>query len=535
MWTLCRKARETVDTYRALLRQGRRKRVSARESKMVCVLGAGGKPLMPTNIKRARKLLGKGRAEIFGHDPFTIRLLDREDGKTQPVEYKCDTGYQHIGISICTEKQELFSQERTLLPDETEKHDACRKYRRDRRTRKRYRAPRFDNRKSMRGKDKKKKSKPRYIRKFIREKYNIAEKHVAKKGANRKQKQAKGKAGTPFAPGIRNRRDQHILLFQKFAELVPITDAVFEMGQFDTQVLQAMETGKPLPQGTRYQHGPRYGFDTLRAAVFARDGHTCQVCGKGIKEGAILRVHHLGFRTGDHTDRMSNLLTVCTKCHTPGNHNRGGRLWNLKPVLKPFKGATFMTTVRWDVLARLREIAPDVRFTVTYGTATKEARTALNISKSHVNDAYAMGKFHPKKRVRTTYWKKRRRNNRILEKFYDALYIDLRDGEKKPGASLSCGRTNRSQSRHGLANEREYRAMRAERKTKKGCVVSKGKRSIRTQRYGIQSGDMVMCMNMRAVAGGMHNKGAAVMMNGRSVTAGKVRLLWHANGWIQTN
>ena len=57
---------------------------------MVCVLARGGKPLMPTNIRRARRLLRKGRAVIAGHHPFTIRLLDREDDVTQPIEYKCD-------------------------------------------------------------------------------------------------------------------------------------------------------------------------------------------------------------------------------------------------------------------------------------------------------------------------------------------------------------------------------------------------------------------------------------------------------------
>ena len=46
---------------------------------------------MPTNIRRARRLLRKGRAVIAGHHPFTIRLPDREDGGTQPVEYKCDS------------------------------------------------------------------------------------------------------------------------------------------------------------------------------------------------------------------------------------------------------------------------------------------------------------------------------------------------------------------------------------------------------------------------------------------------------------
>ncbi|MBD5560087.1 MAG: hypothetical protein HDQ87_07015 [Clostridia bacterium] len=41
------------------------------------MLARGGKPRIPANIKRARRLRRKGRAVIAGHHPFTIRLLHR--------------------------------------------------------------------------------------------------------------------------------------------------------------------------------------------------------------------------------------------------------------------------------------------------------------------------------------------------------------------------------------------------------------------------------------------------------------------------
>ncbi|MBR5951336.1 MAG: HNH endonuclease, partial [Actinomycetaceae bacterium] len=43
--------------------------------------------------------------------------------------------------------------------------------------------------------------------------------------------------------------------------------------------------------------------------------------------------HHVGFWKGDHTDRLSNLMTVCTKCHTAKNHKKGGKLFGLVPKL----------------------------------------------------------------------------------------------------------------------------------------------------------------------------------------------------------
>lgn len=149
---------------------------------MVAIISASGKRLMPTNERKARKLLKSGRAEIYAYRPvFTIRLLDKEDGYTQPIEYCCDTGYRHIGISIKSEKKEYVNEQRDLLPDETERHNDQRKYRTARRNRKtRYRKARFSNRKGL----------------------------ISKDG---------------FAPSIRNKRDQHVMLYQSYLKVIPIT------------------------------------------------------------------------------------------------------------------------------------------------------------------------------------------------------------------------------------------------------------------------------------------------------------------------
>ena len=115
----------------------------------VAVIGSTGKKLQPTSSYRARKLLNSKRAKIYSYRPiFTIRLLDREDGTTQPIELKMDTGYQHIGVSICSEKHEYVNRQYDTLPDEAERHNDCRKYRRTRRNKKKYRKTRWNNRKS---------------------------------------------------------------------------------------------------------------------------------------------------------------------------------------------------------------------------------------------------------------------------------------------------------------------------------------------------------------------------------------------------
>ena len=113
----------------------------------VAVISKTGIRLMPTSEYRARHLLKTGKAVIEQYRPiFTIRLTDREDGKTQPIEDACDTGYQHVGVSIKSEKHEFAHAQYDMLSNEAERHNGRRKYHRTRRNRKRYRKPRFDNR-----------------------------------------------------------------------------------------------------------------------------------------------------------------------------------------------------------------------------------------------------------------------------------------------------------------------------------------------------------------------------------------------------
>lgn len=447
----------------------------------VAVISASGKKLMPTNSYRARKLLKLKRAVIHKYRPvFTIKLVDRTDGYTQPIEYKCDTGYQNIGISICSDTKEFVNEQRDLLKDETKRHsDSC-KYRRTRRNRLRYRKARWNNRKGM----------------------------ISEDG---------------FAPSIRNKRDVHVRLYEEYYKVFPITKAVFEMGQFDTQVLKAVEAGLPVPAGTDYQHGEQYGYATLREAVFARDDYTCICCGKSaIKDGVKLRIHHIGYLSGDRSNRMANLGSVCENCHTSKNHKSGGKLYNLKPKLKTFKGAAFMTTVRYSMVKKLKVTTPDVDIKVTYGAATKLARKDLNVKKTHSNDAYCMGEFHPKHRSDFKHYKKCRRNNRVLSKFYDAKYRDFRDGSIKTGSQLSCGRTNRKISRHTELDEHIYRAHK----------ISKGRVSIRKRHYSLRPGDKVLYDEKVYFVAGMQGNGASVKLtNGKAYSLKKVRLLQHCNAW----
>ena len=444
------------------------------------VVSMSGKPLMPTfNIKKVRKLLKKGEAKIINHDPFTIQLLYASEENTQDVEMTMDTGYEHIGLSVKSEKLEYAHEERILLKDEKTRHETCsREHRRPRRLRKRHRKARFDNRKKPEG---------------------------------------------WLAPSLKNKEDRHVDLVERFMSVCPIKRVTLEVGEFDTMVLEAVEEGRPVPKGEDYQRGERYGIDTLRKAVFQRDNYTCIVCGRTIKDGAIFHAHHLGFWKGDHSNRMSNLATVCDKCHIPKNHKPGKKLWGLGPK-KGFSGAAFMNTVRWYIYEQVKALGIETH--LTYGVTTDEKRMALNIKKTHANDAYAMGEYHPKHRAPEVKYEKKRRNNRVLEKFYDAKYVDTSDGKTKKASELGCNRNKRSVPRNNEQNERIYR----------GEKVSKGRRNIRKKRYTIQPGTVCLVDGKKLISNGCQHYGEYITFKEhKAVKVTEVKVLYQPGGWIKAN
>lgn len=423
---------------------------------MVAVVTNTGRPLMPTSPYRARRLLKSGRAKIFRYRPFTIMILDRPDGEVQKIEYKSDTGYLHVGISVCSSKREFIREQRDLLPDESEKHNDRRKYRRARRNRKRYRKPRFDNR--------------------------IGKVRKAEKN---------GRKWLP--PSLDHKVDAQVQLFVRLYEVMPIQTVYLEMGKFDPALMKALEEGKSAPEGKEYQMGERYQTETIRAAVFARDGHKCVFCGRGIKEQAILHVHHLGYWKHDRSNRLNNLATCCEQCHTSENHKPGGILYGAEPKVKSLASATYMNVVRFELLRRLKEAVPDIEFHMRYGAKTKETRKAHSIPKSHTNDAYCLGEFFPKIRAEEVCYQKTRRNDRITQKFYDATYIDSRDGSIKKGQELTNGRINRDHTR-------DHENLHPYRKKK----VTKGRVAIRRKRTDLKPSSVVEYEGERLIVHGTH-------------------------------
>ena len=426
---------------------------------LVYVINMNGVPLMPT-IRNGlvRKLLRQKKAKVIKRDPFIIQLLYDTPDVVQDVEFKEDTGYLNIGASSCSDKAEIYSAEVELNPNIKNNLQDRRKYRRTRRNKLRYRARRIDNRRRPEG---------------------------------------------WLPPSIQHKVDTHVNIADKASKFIPISKISVEVANFDTQAIK-----NPEISGKEYQEGDLCDFRNLREYVFFRDNYTCQICGKNaFEDGIELHMHHVEYWKGNRANTPSNTLTACTKCHCSKNHQKTGVLWGREATFKSLRPETYMATVRKIVVSALRARFPDIEVVPTYGYLTKDKRITLGIEKSHANDAYCIGDKQPPARLaETIYYKQKSKNNRSLEKFYDAKYIDSRDGTKKTGKELFSGRSTRNKNLNS-ENLHKYRNQK----------VSKGKRTIRKNHYPVQPNDIVMWKNRLWTSKGTHNNGTRVLIEGHGL------------------
>ncbi|MGY0692530.1 RNA-guided endonuclease IscB [Virgibacillus sp. FSP13] len=316
---------------------------------VVFVINKHGQPLMPCKPRKARLLLKEKKAKIVSRNPFGIQLLYETNSYTQEVKIGIDLGTKYVGIAITSKDKVLVKGEVELRQDVKSAIDTRRTYRRSRRNRKtRYRQPRFQNR-------------------------------------------ARGERWLP--PSIQSRVENTFFWIDKFCDLVPNPELTMEVGKFDVQKMI-----DPAIQGVAYQEGQTYGYHDVRYFVLARDHYTCQVCKK---KGKVLNTHHIIYRTHGGSNRADNLITVCTDCHTHDNHQRGNILWKWMVEgkrLAQYKEGPFMNIVRKRVFTKY----PHAR--ITYGSVTTPKRKALELEKTHANDAIAIsGISSIKENAETTF------------------------------------------------------------------------------------------------------------------------------------
>ena len=178
-------------------------------------------------------------------------------------------------------------------------------------------------------------------------------------------------------PSLQNRINHTDHWIDAFSCLVPSPELHIEVGKFDTAKMI-----NPEINGVDYQHGQTYGFFDERYFVFARDNYTCQCCGKS--KDKILQTHHIIYRSNGGTNRVDNLITVCTECHTPENHKKGGVFYKWqeqRKKVKQYKEPPFMNTLRKQIFAKYPNAV------ITYGSETTPKRKEMGLDKTHYNDA----------------------------------------------------------------------------------------------------------------------------------------------------
>ena len=311
---------------------------------MVFVLNRNKQPLNPCHPARARKLLKKGKAVVHSRYPFTIRLKEQKP-ESAPQEYrlKIDYGSRTTGLSILSGEKVLWLGELKHKTDIKDKLDGRRGHRRFRRSKKRYRKPRFLNRK-------------------------------------------KPKGWVP--PSLKSRVDNIASWVNKIRKRIPLTHLSYENCKFDTQLM-----ANPTISGVEYQQGTLLGYN-VREYLLEKFDRTCIYCGE---TKVPLEVEHLIPKSRGGSNRVDNLGIACHTC----NQAKGNRTPEefgfpdiQKRIPKTLRDSALINATRLKVYEALTSTKLPVE--CGSGARTKMNRTALGLPKIHAYDSVCVGTSTPK-------------------------------------------------------------------------------------------------------------------------------------------
>jgi len=315
---------------------------------------------MPCHPARARQFLEDGRARIHKLYPFTIRLIDRQNGAKQPIVFKADPGATKMRLAL--NRQDITNPaNQTIIHLAELTHRGLqiraaialrRGYRRRRRSANlRYRVPRFENRTRNDG---------------------------------------------WLPPSLQSRVDNIVSWFTRYSKLILISSVEIESVRFDTQAIE-----NPEISGREYQQGSLKGYE-LREYLLEKWDRKCAYCDA---KNVPLQVEHIVPRNPKDrfaqrgSGRASNLTLACDRCNkAKGNKPIAEFLsddpvrlaWILSNTKKPLDGAAAVNVARKAVFGQLRAASalPIAGFS---GGHTKFNRSKLGIPKTHALDAACVG------------------------------------------------------------------------------------------------------------------------------------------------
>jgi hypothetical protein len=307
------------------------------------VLDAQGNKLSPTKENRAWYLIRKQKAILKNKFPMVIQLkkeIPVDEIDSTPVHLGIDDGSKFVGIALvqeCKRKNKpLFKGTIELRTDVKDKLAVRRGYRCYRRSHKKYRPARFNNRSSSK-----------------------------KEGR--------------LAPSIRQKKDSILRVVNQLHKWIRIHHISLEDVLID---IRALEKGHK-PYKWEYQQSNRLD-ENIRKAVVLRDYNCCQDC--GITD-TRMEVHHIIPRRLNGGDSIHNLITLCSSCHghVTGNElNHSGRFFNKIQGRKiQYNDAMHVMQGKSYLQDEFKKI---VTLSLTTGGDTANKRIDWGIDKSHAND-----------------------------------------------------------------------------------------------------------------------------------------------------
>ena len=318
--------------------------MTLKQKEYAFVLDCNGKQLAPTNVNKAWMLIRKNRATLVSKFPMVIQLnKEVEDKNIDDTKFVTgiDDGSLYVGIAIvheCKTKNKVVFKGTIEQRKDVKKLMTVRSgYRRYRRSHKRYRQARFDNRASSRRKGR-------------------------------------------IAPSIKQKRDSTLRVVNRLNKWISIKDFWLEDVMIDIRAL----TDGFKSYSWQYQKSNRLD-ENIRKAVILRDNNKCMECNKS---NTILEVHHIRAKRYGGSNTLNNLITLCSNCHqkTEGRE-------------KDFESTYFSLingkNVRLDYAQHVMQGKTYLRqnlstlgvLNLTNGGETANKRIDYDIEKSHSNDA----------------------------------------------------------------------------------------------------------------------------------------------------
>jgi N6-L-threonylcarbamoyladenine synthase len=217
-------------------------------------------------------------------------------------------------------------------------------------------------------------------------------------------------------PSIRHKVNSHLALISQAHKILPISNIIVEVGQFDPSKLGDFNSKK--------------GFLNVREYVLFRDSHKCQKC-FGKSGDPILNVHHIeSRRTGGNSP--GNLITLCKTCHDEV-HRQG--LEKIFKRVESTKDCTQMNIIGKFLIEKLQNMYKSV--VKTFGYITKSDRIDKGLDKRHYNDAYCISRNLQAKSLDYYFYSKQVRcHNRKIHK---AKILKGGKKRKNQGEYTVCG------------------------------------------------------------------------------------------------